>query len=82
MEPGREVTGHRGEVREWRGKTDSSHSAVSKDYNFDLFKSGICYAVFADKIIPSHTTLYRKRGNVAYLTTKKLKTDYPFKNEN
>ena len=43
-------------MREWRGKTDSSHSAVSKDYNFDLFKSGICYAVFADKRISPHTT--------------------------
>jgi len=76
--PGIEVTGHRREMREWRGKTDSSHSAVSKDYNFDLFKSGICYAVFAEKRISSHTTpiescLYLKRGNV--------EVDYPFENE-
>jgi hypothetical protein len=41
---------------EWRRKTDSSHAAVSKDYNFDLFKSGICYAVFADKRFFSRTT--------------------------
>ena len=82
-EPGRLVTGHRREMVEWRRKTESSHTAVSKDYNFDLFKSGICYAAFADKRFFSHATPWimpvSKTRKCRVFDYKKLKVVYPLK---